>query len=317
MNKQTRLTLLALLTAFANSTAASAQDVVTYYHADAIGSVRMMTSATGTVLERHDFLPFGEEWVPPSPNPERRLFAGKERDSESALDYFGARYYVSGTGRFVTVDPILDVQSALVDPQRWNRYSYVSNRPMKFVDPDGRDPLLITGGVGALVYAAWNTYVNVQQGLPWYQNAGVEASKGFLVGATLGLAAPALLPSEIGMGITAGSVTGGAVARAIGSPDAAIRFEGETGSFLESKGLLKAFNVNLGGRQVDAIAGETRSFVVEMTTGKGGGKIAQAAAQAKATGLDVIIYGRNLTGGFVKEALRQGYRVARSPDELE
>jgi len=54
-----------------------------------------------------------------------------------------------------------------------------------------------------------------------------------------------------------------------------------------------------------------------MTTGKGGGKLAQAAAQVKATGLDVIIYGRNLSQGFVSEALRQGYRIARSPEELE
>lgn len=71
---------------------ASAQttEVVTYYHTDAIGSVRMITDANGQIVERHDYLPFGEEWQP-SLASERRLYGGKERDSETAFDYFGAR----------------------------------------------------------------------------------------------------------------------------------------------------------------------------------------------------------------------------------
>jgi RHS repeat-associated protein len=55
-----------------------------------------------------------------------------------ARSYFGARYYASQTGRFTTVDPYLDVQKALVDPQQWNRYAYVRNNPLRYVDPDGR-----------------------------------------------------------------------------------------------------------------------------------------------------------------------------------
>jgi len=51
---------------------------------------------------------------------------------------------------------------------------------------------LVSGAIGSAVYVAWNAYVNVQRGQPWWTNWGVEASKGFVVGATLGLAAPAL-----------------------------------------------------------------------------------------------------------------------------
>ena len=289
-----------------------------YYHLDAIGSVRAITDANNQVVERHDYLPFGEAPPGEPAGQDPRRVAGKERDSDTGLDYFGGRFYGSGTGRFTTVDPVLNIENALVNPQFWNRYAYVANNPLRFTDPDGRDPQLLTGGIGAVVFAGWNAYVNVQRGQPWYQNIGLEASKGFLFGATLGLATPALMAADVGLKITSGSVAGGsAIAKAIGSADPAIQFEGETASFLESRGLLKAFDVNIGGRQIDAIAGETRNFVVEMTTGKGSGKIAQAAAQARDTGLDVIIYGKNLSLGFVKEAIRQGYRVARTPEELE
>lgn len=123
--------------------AARAQEEVVYYHTDAIGSVRAITSATGAVIARYDFLPFGELWpsVPPAPSEDRR-FAGKERETigEFDLDYFGARYYAGVIGRFTSVDPVLPIEDALVDPQRWNRYTYVMNRPLTLTDPDGRCP---------------------------------------------------------------------------------------------------------------------------------------------------------------------------------
>lgn len=115
-----------------------AQDEVIYYHTDAVGSVRMITDANGAVVGRYDFLPFGEPWAAP-PTPDVRQFAGKERDAESGLDYFGARYYRGVSGRFTTVDPVMNVEAALADPQRWNRYSYVFNRPLVMIDPDGRE----------------------------------------------------------------------------------------------------------------------------------------------------------------------------------
>jgi RHS repeat-associated protein len=64
-------------------------------------------------------------------------FTGKERDSESGLDYFGARYYGSALGRFTSPDPSLDADRIVGTPQRWNRYAYVINNPFSRVDPDG------------------------------------------------------------------------------------------------------------------------------------------------------------------------------------
>jgi RHS repeat-associated protein len=114
---------------------------VTYYHTDAIGSVRLITRQDGSVAERYDYNPFGKALSPDVPaqsGDQPRGFAGKERDAGTGFDYFGGRYMLSDASRFTTVDPVLDIDSALTDPQRWNRYSYVSNRPLRRVDPDGR-----------------------------------------------------------------------------------------------------------------------------------------------------------------------------------
>ncbi len=125
--------------------AADAQ-VVEYYHLDAVGNVRVMTDSSGTAVERHDYMPFGEECAtgPCASNPgvaggQTRKFTGKERDQETGYDYFGARYYGSKTGRFITIDPVYTWRENLEDPQCWNRYAYGRNNPFRFVDPDGRE----------------------------------------------------------------------------------------------------------------------------------------------------------------------------------
>jgi RHS repeat-associated protein len=118
---------------------ATAQDEVVYYHTDAIGSVRMVTDATGAVVARYDYLPFGErfETVPPATYLDRRQFAGKERDAEIGFDYFGARFLRAESGRFLSVDPVA-VTRGIIEPQLWNRYAYVTNNPFRYRDPDGR-----------------------------------------------------------------------------------------------------------------------------------------------------------------------------------
>jgi RHS repeat-associated protein len=131
-----RLVAAALVTLL--PAAASAQ-VVEYYHLDVIGNVRAVTGQASPtqVLEWHDYLPFGEEWNP-QPGTQPKRFTGKERDAETGLDYFGARYYGSKIGRFTTVDPVYTWKENLEDPQRWNRYAYGRDNPLRFIDPDGR-----------------------------------------------------------------------------------------------------------------------------------------------------------------------------------
>jgi RHS repeat-associated protein len=132
----------------ASALAQTATQMVEYYHTDALGSVRAVTKQVNgewQVVARHDFMPFGEEVAPPIPPQDKRLFTGKERDNETGLDYFEARYYPTGVGRFTTIDPAMTIDENRVDPQRWNRYSYVRNNPLRYVDPDGREIVIENG----------------------------------------------------------------------------------------------------------------------------------------------------------------------------
>lgn len=138
----------------------------TYLTQDHLGSTRLLTGAGPTVISRHDYLPFGDEvdgsryragisgyTVPASPGPSRQKFTGKERDPESGLDFFGARYYSGPHGRFTSVDPKLTgvpFPEHLVQPQSWNMYAYALNNPLKFVDPDGEDVEVVVNFQGNL-----------------------------------------------------------------------------------------------------------------------------------------------------------------------
>ena len=64
------------------------------------------------------------------------MFTGKERDQETGLDYFEARYYGSALGRFTSPDPL---GGHLYDPQTLNKYAYVRNNPLSLTDPSGLD----------------------------------------------------------------------------------------------------------------------------------------------------------------------------------
>jgi RHS repeat-associated protein len=102
------------------------------------GSVRAITDSAGTSVERHDYRPFGEDTTPlPAPGADRTRFLGQERD-ETQLDQFGARYYSMFIGRFTSVDPIISA-SAVAQSQKWNRYAYARNNPLRFVDRSGLD----------------------------------------------------------------------------------------------------------------------------------------------------------------------------------
>jgi RHS repeat-associated protein len=69
----------------------------------------------------------------------RQQFTSKERDVETGLDYFGARYYASMQGRFTSVDPSGKSIKA-TNPQTWNRYNYTLNNPLRYVDENGKWP---------------------------------------------------------------------------------------------------------------------------------------------------------------------------------
>ncbi len=108
---------------------------VHYYLSDHLGSSTKIISSTGVVEEESDYTAFGTE-LPGSSGTNRYKFTGKERDTESGLDFFEARYYGSNMGRFMSPDPM---GGHYEDPQTLNRYSYVRNNPINLTDPTGLD----------------------------------------------------------------------------------------------------------------------------------------------------------------------------------
>jgi RHS repeat-associated protein len=100
-----------------------------YYLPDRL-STRMATDANGTVVGTSDNLPFGESFAT-SGEVEKHRFTNYERDGETDTDYAVNRQYAQKVGRFMRPDPI---GGALVNPQSFNRYSYVGNDPVNLVD---------------------------------------------------------------------------------------------------------------------------------------------------------------------------------------
>ena len=109
------------------------------------------------VIQCRDYLPFGGEILASAQNGRngipcysadiglRQKFTGKERDAESRLDYFGARYFSWAQGRLTSPDaPFADQRPE--DPQSWNLYAYVRNNPLGYVDPSGRACFALNSG---------------------------------------------------------------------------------------------------------------------------------------------------------------------------
>jgi len=110
---------------------------VFYYLSDYLKTASMITNSTGNIVSESDYYPWGGELQFVSSDSNHYKFTGKERDSESGLDYFGARYYGNALGRFTSADPKRIALRHLLNPQKLNKYSYVLNNPLTLIDPDG------------------------------------------------------------------------------------------------------------------------------------------------------------------------------------
>ncbi|MFN7543641.1 MAG: RHS repeat domain-containing protein [Acidobacteriota bacterium] len=124
-----------------------------YLTADHLGSTRVVWGTDGQIKKLYDYAPYGEEVGANYRGGDERyptlvypraggqavsiMFTGKERDAETGLDYFEARYFSGAQGRFTSPDePLLD--QSPYDPQSWNLYAYVRNNPLRYTDPTGR-----------------------------------------------------------------------------------------------------------------------------------------------------------------------------------
>jgi RHS repeat-associated protein len=125
---------------------------VFYYLTDQLGSSRVIAEVpsgqtTATLCYDADFEPFGGEHTYSNTCPQNYKFTSKERDTESNLDNFGARYYASTAGRFMSPDwalkPLAVPYANFGDPQTLNLYTYVENSPLNRIDADGHSMAML------------------------------------------------------------------------------------------------------------------------------------------------------------------------------
>jgi len=125
-----------------------------HFHLDHLGTPRLITGSGGAEISLHTYYPFGQEATSSAQDTERAKFTGHERD-DANLDYMHARYYLPYTGRFLSVDPVMDLKKTLPNPQMWNRYAYVLNSPINAVDPDGRQAWFVAHSIAQSDQAAY------------------------------------------------------------------------------------------------------------------------------------------------------------------
>ncbi|GAB5443698.1 MAG: hypothetical protein Fues2KO_40470 [Fuerstiella sp.] len=106
-----------------------------FYHADSLGSTRLLTDASGAVLNTYTYDAFGSIVNETGTYENEFLFDGQRRDATTGLDYLRARYYDSTTGRFTGVDPFDGVVNS---PVTLHNYLYAGANPVNASDPTGR-----------------------------------------------------------------------------------------------------------------------------------------------------------------------------------
>jgi RHS repeat-associated protein len=145
---------------------------VSYFLTDHLGSTAGLTDASGSLLEQLSYDSFGNSTGSPR---SRYGYTGRERDPDTGLLYYRARWHDPEVGRFISEDPIGFLGRDL------NLYGYVHNDPLRLIDPSGLrrcHPLLgalvggLVGGVGG---------------------AGVGAGLGALAGGAIGVAGGTLV----------------------------------------------------------------------------------------------------------------------------
>lgn len=131
------LARVAMIAAALSSLFATA-GTITYFHNDLLGSPIAATNASGQVIWRESYRPYGERLTNDANDSANNVwFTSRRQDAETGLVYMGARYYEPVVGRFMGVDPKLPDEA---NPHSFNRYAYANNNPLKYTDPDGREP---------------------------------------------------------------------------------------------------------------------------------------------------------------------------------
>ncbi len=200
---------------------------VHYYFANHLGSANVVTSSTGTIQDESDYYPFGGERTVTDTDPNQYKFTGKERDLESGLDFFIARYYSSSYGRFLSPDEFaggpVDVFSSndpappgpppyadITNPQSLNKYDYTYNNPLRYTDPNGHDVLDFLLGVANAVGS--NTFLGAGRTESYNSDHATGQAVGDAISVVVGAAEVVVGGAVAGGGLALDATGVGAVA---------------------------------------------------------------------------------------------------------
>lgn len=185
---------------------------IKYYHPDHLGSTNLVTDANSNIVEETKYKPFGQIL---SGGESRFGFTGQEKDKETSLMYYGARYYSPFLRKFTQPDTIIQ---DVYDPQSLNRYAYARNNPVKYVDESGHFWQVILGGalIGGAIGAGISMISQILNGASMFDGSMNWGAvwRSSITGATFGGVAAATFgigPAVAGSGY-AGFALGGAIA---------------------------------------------------------------------------------------------------------
>lgn len=214
---------------------ATAKETVTYIHSDISGSPLAATDAAGNVLWKESYFAYGQktEWQPES-EAQTQWFHGKEQDADTTMQYFGARYYDPGIGRFLGIDPV-DYQDGNL--HSFNRYAYGNNNPTKYLDPDGRIAFLIPFALTATAHAARTVALR------------------FAVTATVNASRVGIVAGEIAAGDALGgaALAGGAVLAGATAVKSVVQETAKVGTLIATHGK------TMGGKEFDRLTKRIRA----------------------------------------------------------
>ncbi len=286
-----------------------------YLSVDHLGTTRLTTDGLAKVKSRCDYLPFGDQILAVAAQGGRDQipeygcgeaditlkFTGKERDAETGLDYFGARYMSAAQGRFTSPDEwaggIVDAFTGaeisqpgplpyadITDPQTINKYAYVRNNPLRYTDPTGHCPWCI----GALTSVVTGGVIRAVTGQP------VLDAKAIAIDAATGAIGAGLAGKAARLAQLAGFAkleNAAAQARYLGA------FGEEAGGAANAG--KEAFRTAAGKlRYADSAAGAAEVLEVKnvaQITARNATQIADEAAHAAATGRPMVLATRATT----------------------
>jgi RHS repeat-associated protein len=133
--------LASLLACLATSVAAllpvvASAGTIVYYHNDLLGSPVVASNASGQVIWKESYRPYGERITNATASSTNDIwFTSRRQDADTGLVYMGARYYDPAVGRFVSTDPIGFNAGNILS---FNRYAYANDNPFRYKDPNGK-----------------------------------------------------------------------------------------------------------------------------------------------------------------------------------